>query len=297
MKFLVAGWFSFEHMGASAGDLRSRDLVCRWLSEDGLGFDVVVAAPFADGISWDDADPTEYAGLVFVCGPFGNGPPLTEVLPRFAGLPLIGINLTLLQSLKEWNPFDLLFERDSDEVVRPDLVFLTEKPKVPVAGLILVHPQKEYGERGMHHVANEALQKLMESREMAVVPIDTRLDENRVGLRSPGEVEALVARMDVVVTTRLHGMVMALKNGVPALVVDPIAGGAKIQRQAQVIGWERVYLADHLDRRELEQGLDYCLSAAGKVRAAEVAENAGKRLAGLKEQLLQGLHGLTTAET
>ena len=31
MKTLVAGWFSFEQMGASAGDLLARDLVCEWL--------------------------------------------------------------------------------------------------------------------------------------------------------------------------------------------------------------------------------------------------------------------------
>lgn len=50
-------------------------------------------------------------------------------------------------------------------------------------------------------------------------------------------------RMDAVVTTRLHGMVFALKN-VPALAVDPIRGGAKILRQAEAIGWPVVFVAD-----------------------------------------------------
>ena len=35
MKVLVAGWFSFEQMGASAGDLLARDLVTGWLDEAG----------------------------------------------------------------------------------------------------------------------------------------------------------------------------------------------------------------------------------------------------------------------
>ncbi len=43
--------------------------------------------------------------------------------------------------------------------------------------------------------------------------------------------------MDIVVTTRLHGMVLALKNGVPAIAVDPIVGGAKITQQARAINW------------------------------------------------------------
>ena len=58
---------------------------------------------------------------------------------------------------------------------------------------------------------------------MAVVAIDTRLDANRTGLRTPAQVESLIARTDVVVTTRLHGLVLALKNGVPAVAIDTVA--------------------------------------------------------------------------
>src|SRR6185369_5990869 len=94
----------------------------------------------------------------------------------------------------------------------------------------------------------------------AVVPIDTRLDANATGLRGPAEVEAAIARMDAVVTTRLHGMVLALKNGVPALVIDPIPGGAKIARQAAAIGWRSVLVVDALDDDALRRELAYCLS-------------------------------------
>jgi hypothetical protein len=36
-KTLVAGWFSFEDMGASAGDLMARDLACDGLKQAGTG--------------------------------------------------------------------------------------------------------------------------------------------------------------------------------------------------------------------------------------------------------------------
>ena len=49
-------------------------------------------------------------------------------------------------------------------------------------------------------------------------------------LRTAEEVESLIARMDVVLTTRLHGLVLALKHGVPVVAIDPIAGGAKLRR-------------------------------------------------------------------
>lgn len=63
------------------------------------------------------------------------------------------------------------------------------------------------------------------------------MDINAGGLRTSAEIESLIARMDIVVTTRLHDMVLALKNGVPAIAVDPIAGGAKITQQARAINW------------------------------------------------------------
>ena len=69
------------------------------------------------------------------------------------------------------------------------------------------------------------------------VKIDTRLDTNQTGLRTPAEVESVIRKMDVVMTTRLHGLVLAIKNGVPVIAIDPVAGGAKIKRQAESIDW------------------------------------------------------------
>ena len=61
-------------------------------------------------------------------------------------------------------------------------------------------------------------------------------------------------------TTRLHGLVLALKNGVPVVAIDPEAGGAKLARQAKTVGWPICFIADELDSRALEDALDYCLT-------------------------------------
>ena len=155
---MVAGWFSFPSMGASAGDLLCRDLVVSWLTRDGVDVDLCAAAPFQippnDGVrgtvEWATANPGDYRAVVFVCGPFGNGWPVTEFLERFKGIRLVGVNLTMLQDIAEWNPFDVLLERDSSRATNPDLVFLSPRASTSVAGLILVHPQTEYGDRGRH---------------------------------------------------------------------------------------------------------------------------------------------------
>ena len=51
MRALVAGWFSFEGMGATAGDILARDVVCGWLEEAAIPYDVATARPFTDGIA------------------------------------------------------------------------------------------------------------------------------------------------------------------------------------------------------------------------------------------------------
>jgi hypothetical protein len=289
MRALVAGWWSFEGMGATAGDLMARDVVLAWLEEAGCPTDLAVAPPFRGGVDWRAVSPSSYTHLVFVCGPFGNGPPVDELLRRFAGRSLIGVDLTMLEPLAVWNPFDLLLERDSSEAARPDLSLLHAAPRVPVAGLILIHAQPEYGERDLHREANLALERLAASREMAVVRIDTRLDVNQTGLRTDREIESLIARMDVVLTSRLHGLVLSLKNGVPVVAIDPVGGGGKISRQGEALEWP-VHRADRLDAEVLASALETCLEPGARGRAAASRDRALGRLADLRPRFLAALH-------
>jgi hypothetical protein len=129
-----------------------------------------------------------------------------------------------------------------------------------------------------------------------VVPIDTRLDVdssqgNRAGLRSPTEIESLISRMDMVVTTRLHGMVLALKNGVPAVAVDPQAGGAKIMRQANEIGWPAALSVDSATDKALQDAFDYCLSAEARARARECHIHATDRIRGVRDAFISVFDG------
>ena len=287
MKTLVAGWFSFEQMGASAGDLLVRDLTCDWLASAGRDYDVALAFPFEGGVDWRSVEAGAYDEVLFVCGPFGNGPPLIEFLEKFRGIRLVGLNLTMLEPLETWNPTTLLIERDSSRQTRPDLAFLADGGSVPVVGVVLIDTQPEYGARDLHAEAHEAIEALFSSRELAVVRIDTRLDVvNSAGLRTPAEVESLIARMDAVVTTRLHGLVLAVKNGVPALVIDTVAGGAKVSRQAEALGWPIVFTADQLDADALAEALDRCLRPETRAVVRACAESARANLASVRHELL-----------
>ena len=105
MKALVAGWFSFEHMGATAGGLYARRALrlarqCRLLVRRSTRSSLRPGA-------WLRAEPEQYSHLIFVCGPFDRSWMVTQFLERLAGRHLAGVNLSMLESLETWNPYDL----------------------------------------------------------------------------------------------------------------------------------------------------------------------------------------------
>lgn len=70
------------------------------------------------------------------------------------------------------------------------------------------------------------------------MPVDTRLDPRQWRNPStPGQLDSVLCRLDAVLTTRLHGLVLALRLGVPVLAVDPVNGGGKVGAQAAAWGW------------------------------------------------------------
>jgi hypothetical protein len=211
--------------------------------------------------------------VVFACGPFTPAIPSWLLLDRFPGARAVGVNLSMLAPLDQWNPFDVLIERDSSRTARPDVAFATTAPKVPVVGICL--REQAPGTR----TADAAIRRLVASMPMAAVPVDTRLDvmhggTNSTGQRTASEVESLLARMDVVVTTRLHGLVLALKNGVPVVAVDPGNEGFKIRRQAEAVGWPVVFTAGEADDDALRAAVEFCRSPEARTLAASCAARA-----------------------
>lgn len=288
MKVLVAGWFSFADGHATAGDLLSRDIVCDWLAQLQWQYDVALSAPFEGGVDWRKVDPKDYSHVLFVCGPFQRTGHECDFLNRFAESRLLGINLSMLESESAWQPFDLLLERDSSERVNPDLVFLSPAKSVPVVGLCAV----ESYPGALASEANDALERLAQSQQAAVISISTRLDiESHNPLRTPHEIESLIAKTDVLLTSRLHGLVLALKNGVPAIAIDPEPGGAKIRRQAELLGWPLTFVADALDDQALQDAFQRALTENCRVEARECVSRARALLSQMPKLFAEELCG------
>jgi len=276
-------------MGATAGDLMAAEVVQTWLADEGIAFDIAIAKPLTHGIPMSDSRPSAYSHLVFACGPFGDGPPITEMLTEFAVIPLVATFVSLLQSLSEWNPFHRTFARDVDNEAFPDLSLRARTGIVPVIGLILHDHQKKYRDRFRHDDVHNVIHEFIASKEVAVVEIDTRLDQNRTGLRTESEIISLIAKTDVVITTRLHGLVLAMRQGVPAVVIDAIEGGAKVSAQVMTLGWPYVIASDSCHRELLDDYFARCIEAEALQLAADCPERAIARIGALKSGFLDSL--------
>ena len=285
LRALVAGWFSFAEGHATAGDVLAADVACDWLRAAGFEVDVAMVAPVGSGCDWRSADPAHYSHVVFVCGPFQRGELETEFLFRFGRCNLIGLDLSMMEPLRDWNPFDFLIERDSDRAAHPDISFASRSARVPVVGICRVEPH----EGASVAEADAVIDRLVASGGMVAIDIDTRLDANGTGLRNAAEVESLLARMDAVVTTRLHGLVLALKNGVPVVAVDAVRGGAKVRRQAQILQWPVVFTLDEATDAALRAGLDYCVSEPARERAQSSRALAAVLVDGMRGEFMRAL--------
>jgi peptidoglycan/xylan/chitin deacetylase (PgdA/CDA1 family) len=285
-RTLVTGWFSFADGHATAGDLLARDMACDWLCQAGEPFDVAIDAAYGAGLDWRTVDPRRYHQLVFVCGPFGRSDDMEiDLLRRFADCRTIGLNLSMIDPLEDWNPFDTLLERDSGRTTSPDIVFASCRPLVPVVGICLVEPHD-----GADTVTAEAaIERLMAAEDLAALRIDTRLDVNAAGLRTPAQIEALLARVDMVITTRLHGLVLALKNGVPVIAIDPVIGGGKISRQGREIDWPVTFGVANLTDAGLRGALSFCLSDEARRRARACARDASNRVVAIRERFIESV--------
>lgn len=292
MRALLVGHFS------TVGDVEVLQQVQARLDALGVDYDVspYTDAPLSIDASWLDKhvlEPSRYTHLIVICGPFTPEMAVQHqaIFGRFQHCVHIGVNLTMVERVSDFNPFEVLLERDSDRTVRADLSFRERAAPMPVVGLCLASAQHEYGGRRRGDLAAQRLRRLIRESGAAFIEMDTSVPArtNRFGLSSGSEFEAICSRVDAMLTTRLHGMVLALKNGVPVLAIDPVAGGDKVTRQARKLGWPEVFDADQASDQDLAEALSRCLSPEARRKAALIGDAAIASLADFDAQFSRAL--------
>ena len=291
-RALLVGHFS------TVGDVEVLRQTERQLQTLGIAYDVTPYTDAREAVNstWLNRfalDPTRYSHLFVICGPFTPAMAVQHesIFGRFKHCVHIGVNLTMVEPLSAFNPFEVLLERDSDRTVRADLSFREAPSRVPVVGLCLTGFQKEYGDRHRGALAEEKLRRLIATSGAAFIEMDTSVPAatNRFGLSNAAQFESICSRLDVMLTTRLHGMVLALKNGIPTIAIDPVSGGDKVTRQAHKLGWDEVFDPDQVSHMDLLSALERCLSEAGRADARLVRESAIASLDGFDEEFAAAL--------
>lgn len=300
---LLAGWASLEHGEATVGDVLVLRVVAAQLEAAGVPHDVAwsrVMCP-TGGLVLADCPTEAYSHLIFACGPL-TGDAVADLHRRFARLVRLAVDVTVIDPDDPVvQGFDRVIARDRPGApARRDLSVLAWPPRqaggsrrVPgsegraapfdesrsaLVGAFLTSGQGEYGSARRHSAVVSGLEHWLGSLEAAVLPLETRLDPRDWRLAStPTQFFAVMARLDVVVTMRLHALVLAVSLGIPAIAVDPVAGGGKVSAQAQAWQWPGLVSSADFDDGRLNDLLSWCLSSAGRAAARRCAGLPGDR--------------------
>jgi hypothetical protein len=249
VRVLIVGWPSFLHGEATAGDVLSMRRVASALLDVGLAADTAWSPVFrAGGPDLGRIDPAAYTHLVFVCGP-AHGEQVRGLHARFASCRRIAVGVSVIDENDDAvTGFDRILARDGPTgPPAADLSADAATVHTPVVGVVLAPGQPEYGDQRRHDDVHRSLTDWLAAQDCARIELDTRLDRRdwrRCG--TADQFVSIVSRLDAVVTTRLHGLVLALANGVPALAVDPVAGGGKVRAQAEAWQWPAIVSAEEI---------------------------------------------------
>ncbi|MFF9218409.1 MULTISPECIES: polysaccharide pyruvyl transferase family protein [Streptomyces] len=274
-RVLLTGWFSFRDGEATAGDVLALHRVQEVLRRARIPHDVVWSPGFLpDARHLDDVRPGDYSHLVFVCGPL-HGPQVEELHRRFAHCVRIAVGTSVIDPEEAAvTGFHRVLARDAPGS-EPSEDLAARAPAVParpVVGVILTHGQQEYGPRRRHEQVADRVTRWLAGKDCARLELETRLDTRDWHLSAtPAQLQSVLARLDLVVTDRLHGLVLALRVGTPVLAVDPVLGGAKVAAQARACDWPALLTAGQLDARRLDRWWHWCLTS-GRVAARQVRE-------------------------
>jgi len=232
----------------------------------------------AQAVEWQRADPSAYSDVIFVSGPvIGGSASLRALLGRFDRCRSIAVGVSILpvSSPDRWLPFDYCFASDGLTEHFADVACAAPLPTVAHTpgsnlrlGLSLRGPQREYGLNAcLAERAAELVGVVLEALAPEVVEIDTRLDRSTMAADA---IDAAFASVDLVITTRLHGALLALRHGVPVLALDQIAGGGKVQASLRQLGWRQVFRVADCSAQDAVRSSRELLELAGR-RAARAA--------------------------
>jgi Protein of unknown function (DUF616)/Polysaccharide pyruvyl transferase len=276
-RALLTGYLS------TAGDLLAARAVAHALRT--RGYDVIVS-PIHDFLlghiegarPWRCVDSSEVDIVVFVCGPIPKDDEVKAILAHFPTARPLSVGQSVESSSSGINHvFTGLFARDVDgRGTNPDLSFIAERRTRPRLGICLIDAQPEYGDRQLHAETAAVVDVVVRSLDAVTVRLDTRYpaSRNSQAVRCEDAFLASLRGLDLVITNRLHGLVLALQQGIPVIAIDSIKGAGKITAQAALIGWPFCSPMDSTTAADIRTAVLHCLSNEARNLARRISDEA-----------------------
>lgn len=281
MKILVTWYGSFKNNG-TIGDYLAVKSLTHFLDTKKYDFDCACYKHF-DGlkgniVSLDTINDKEYTVIIFCCGPILKiHENLNKLFTRFETITKIGIGVSLFPKdhFNYYNPFDFVLARENGEKTYEDIAILAPKDvqqkkhirKVSKVGLILRNSQAEYGLENCkweqansilfklaHFITKNSKKTLFKSLwyyfNKRILLIDNHLETS--GL-TPTQIESLYNDCDIILTTRFHGAILSIRNGIPVIAIDQILSGGKVFNMVHDTGYPFVWKVNEVNPEELEK--------------------------------------------
>jgi hypothetical protein len=278
-KKILVTWFGSFKNWSTIGDYLSVKVLTEFLQDQQYDFDCACHKDFG-GIkgrilSLNSVDPSDYSTLIFCCGPINNkNKKLKGLISDFNDHLKIAVGVSLFPKSNPnyYNPFDFVLARENGEKDYTDLAVLDNpkeiskrKAKHFTVGLVLRNKQEEYGtENCMSTEANRALTEVARillkqnqsffvrikeyfRLQRSIIKIDNQFYNNGATAK---EIEQQYQQCDIILTTRFHGAITALRYGIPVMALDQINNGAKVHNLLSKIEFPFVWKINDFDAVE-----------------------------------------------
>lgn len=227
------------------------------------------------------------AKVVFVCGPITHSQDLQDLLSNQGGAIKIAVGVSILANQARMNSqFHHIVARDGADPSYFDLaISRTIEPtgcdRFETAGVCVRGPQGEYGHNreGMFRRAEAIIQDALRHGSLRPKTIDTVLS----AVNSPEAIHAGFSSSDIVLTTRMHGALLALAAGKPVIAIDQVPGGAKVSSVVRKTGWPFVLQAETATNETVRLMMDEIRSGDWKAQVL----SAQAQIRTLTEEALQ----------
>lgn len=281
-KIALCGWFSLEKGQATSGDIFCLNRVIAWLKEWGIQFEVIYSKK-SGGPGYASYNSKNFSSQIFVCGPIdGKYNIQTELFEWFEGKWYFWSN-SVVDVYNRMDATNTLC-RDGLVTTYPDFSFLFSVPDRPFILTIFRGAQKEYGlSNCFHDTVSNIVNEFLQSHEYFYENLSTELDCSwHDMLRKSIAIEKFISCADIVITTRLHGLVHTLRSGRMAIAIDQIKGGAKVASLCRQIDYPYFILAENLTTGWLQENVSYLLSRRQPNESQKYLDKSLTELSGVK---------------